>query len=207
MLGFPQGEFKNNLDAVGGAAELEALYCPMTNPFSFGLELGYLNYGSETRREPFSSTIPDVQVDVSTTNNIVLGHFLLRAQRKTGMFRPYLDGIVGINYLYTRTSVDNIDDPDFKEVTSSTNLDDVVFCYGGGGGLMIKVYSGPEALNEDKNPLSAVLIDFRVRYLAGGLGEYLKEGSVRREGERVIYDINKSRTDLLTFQLGVVLEF
>jgi hypothetical protein len=60
-LAFPQGEFKDNVDRLGYGGSLQFLFFdPQPGlPVSFGLNLGYLNYGSESRREPFSSTIPD----------------------------------------------------------------------------------------------------------------------------------------------------
>jgi len=51
------------------------------------------------------------------------------------------------------------------------------------------------------------LIDLRVRYLAGAQAEYLKEGSIRREAGRVVYDIKKSTTDLLSIQVGIAIRF
>jgi len=46
-----------------------------------------------------------------------------------------------------------------------------------------------------------------MRYIIGGEAEYLKKGSIRRENSKVSYDIIKSKTDLLTAQIGVALEF
>ena len=56
MLGFPQGEFKDNIDRLGFGLSGEVLFFNSSErlPFGFGLNVGYMNYGSESRQEPFS---------------------------------------------------------------------------------------------------------------------------------------------------------
>ena len=89
---------------------------------------------------------------------------------------------------------------------SSTNLEDVVFSYGAGGGLMIRVKKKSENGSEGSKQ-TEILVDFRVRYLFGGEADYLKEGSIRRDSGNVEFDITRSRTDLLTFNIGVAFTF
>ncbi len=61
----PQGKFRDNIDRNGFGFSGHGLIKPSPLiPLKFGIELGYINYGSETRREPFSYTIPDVTVKV-----------------------------------------------------------------------------------------------------------------------------------------------
>jgi hypothetical protein len=201
IVGAPQGEFKNNLDATGYGITGHIGYSPKTQPLMIGIELGYMNYGSETRTEPFSTTIPDVFVNVSTTNNLVLTHLFLRAQPTKGTIRPYLEGLVGVSYFFTETKIENKNHGG-EEIASNTNQDDATFSGGGGVGAMVKVYGKVT----EKQTLE-VLLDFRTRYLLGGEAEYLKKGSIRREVGRVVYDINKSKTNLLTFQFGVAIRF
>lgn len=213
MLGFPKGEFKDNVNATGIGGGGEFAYSPKSVPLGIGASLGYMVYGKESRREPFSTTIPDVTVEVVTTNSIMVGHLFLRVQNKKGMLQPYMDGLVGFNYLSTDTEIKNINRSDDGEIASSTNLDDAVFSYGIGGGLMMKVYTGnvfkdsTKTDREGQRKKYSLLIDLRMRYITGGEAEYLKKGSIRRENGKVSYDITKSKTDLLTAQIGVILEF
>jgi hypothetical protein len=213
MVGFPQGEFKDNIKATGIGGGGEFAYSPKSVPLGIGASLGYMVYGRESRREPFSTTIPDVTVEVVTTNNIMMGHLFLRVQNKKGMLQPYMDGLVGFNYLFTDTEIKNINRPEYGEIASSTNLDDAVFSYGIGGGLMMKVYTGnvfKDSTKTDKKGQRkkySLLIDLRMRYTIGGEAEYLKKGSIRRENSKVSYDIIKSKTDLLITQIGIILEF
>ncbi len=200
LMGFPQGEFDDNVEENGYGIGGDFLYSPSFIPFGIGASFGYMRYGTQTRREPFSTTIPDVEVDVKTTNNIVLAHLLFRAQLKSGPIRPYVDGLLGFNYLFTETSIEDVDDR--VEVASSDNLDDGVFSYGGGGGFTAKLYSGS---TEDSQRFS-LWLDCRVRYIVGGKAEYLKKGSIRTVGGKVAFDVIESKTDILTAQIGLTIE-
>lgn len=204
-LGFPQEEFERNVDNTGFGIGLDFTVAPSLSPVSFGGSFGFLIYGSETRQEPFSTTIPDVTVEVETQNSILQGHLLMRLQPNSGFVRPYIDGLLGFNYLFTQTEIK--DDSFGEEIASSTNFDDFAFSYGAGGGFMIRVYDGPAHKGLIPAKVPTVLIDLRIRYLKGGEAEYLKEGSIGREAGRVFYDVSKSETDLITSHIGVVLEF
>ena len=202
LLGFPQGDFKDEVDKTGVGIAGEFLYSPKGSIFGIGASLGFMIYGHETRAEPFSYTIPNVFVDVTTDNNIFLGHILMRIQPKVGPIRPYAEGLLGLNYLYTKTSIK--DQGDLGEtIASSTDFEDGVFSYGAGGGVMIQLYSG----DPTGGKLWRLMLDLRMRYIIGGEAEYLKEGSISYEGLNVIYDVSKSKTDLMTAQIGVTFEF
>jgi|WetSurMetagenome_2_1015567.scaffolds.fasta_scaffold356980_1 hypothetical protein len=201
QTGFPQGDFKDHLDDNSYGLDGEFIYSPGKSPLGIGLSLGFGVYGSEERREPFSSTIPDVTVKVTTTNNILQGHLVFRVLPKQGQLRPYADGLIGFNYLFTETKISDRSDGD--EVASSTNSDDGVFSYGFGGGLLIHLgTSGKESGRQIFWDL-----DLSTRYLLGDEAEYLKEGSIHIDGTSVIYDKIKSKTDLLTVRLGVAASF
>lgn len=199
--GFPQGDFKDQVDnnafGIGG----QIFFAPSKSPMAIGLEFGFMNYGDESRREPFSTTIPDVTVEVNTSNNIVQGFLVLRANLPSGPIRPYADGVLGFNYLFTETSISDASDGD--EVASSTNLDDAVFAYGFGGGVSIPVWKSPA----DKAKPIEVAIDGGLRYVIGGEAEYLKKGSIRRENGQVIYDVSRSKTEMLRMHIGVMVRF
>lgn len=206
FVGLPQGPFKDNVENAGVGLTANIGYAPREVPFMVGLEFGFMNYGTDRRREPFSTTIPDVTVDVESSNNFALGHLLLRLQPNTGSIRPYLEGAAGFHYLFTSTSIKNIGG-EGEEIASSTNLDDITFSLGGGGGVLIRVWQKDQDDDDEENPLSAAMIDLRLRYLSGGEAEYLKEGSIRRENGRVVYDVKRSKTDLLSVQIGVSVTF
>jgi hypothetical protein len=148
-----------------------------------------------------------VTVDVETTNNFALGHLFLRLQPNSGSIRPYLEGALGGNYLFTKTSIKNHGNGG-EEVASSTNLDDVAFSYGGGAGLLVVLaHYDSEGSRGDDSKISDLLLDVRCRYLAGAEAEYLKEGSIRRVAGQVVYDVIRSQTNLLSLQIGIAVRF
>ena len=110
-LGFPQNDFAENVDNIGFGATGLFLYNFPRSPLSIGGSLNFLIYGSETYEEQLIGGVP-VFVDVTTTNNIVMGHLLLRLQPPRGPFLPYVDGLLGFNYIWTRTSIEDQDDLD-----------------------------------------------------------------------------------------------
>ncbi|MCD6594073.1 hypothetical protein J7L68_00130 [bacterium] len=213
IFGIPQGEFRDNIDRLGYGIGGRLVYLP-NDIFAIGGALGILAYGNEVREEPFSYTIPDVTVRVTTTNNFFFGHIIAQVAAPMGYVKPYIEGHFGFNYLWTETSIENMgSSDDDNEIASSTNFDDIVFCYGGGGGLMVKVYEEKHKTNiihhkKSKGDLNKVYIDIKAIYTLGGTAEYLKEGSVHQgESGTVEYDVSKSKTDLLTVQVGLVFEF
>jgi hypothetical protein len=201
-VGFPHGDFKTQLGRNAYGAGGQFFFFPRNFPLAIGVEGGWMNYGSESRREPFSTTIPDVTVDVNTSNNLVQGFLIGRIQLPKGPIRPYGDYLIGFNYLFTETKISNSNNSS-QEVASSTNQDCTVFAHGFGGGLMIPVYKSPAS----KPKPFEVLIDAGLRYIYGGFADYLKKGSIRREDGTVIYDLTHSKTDMLRLHIGAAIRF
>lgn len=200
LLGVPQGEFRDNVDNLGFGVDVFGGLGIGASPVVLGLDVGFLIYGRERRSEPFSNTIPDVTVDVETTNNIVQSHFVLRLQPPNGTVRPYADGLFGFKYLFTETRIESERFQDNEPIASSTNFDDFALSYGIGGGLNIDVYRpGPE----DQTELRAVAVHIGVQYLLGSEADYLQEGSIRRVNGSVSFDVERSRTTFLEPYLGV----
>jgi hypothetical protein len=206
MLGFPQGEFKQNVENAGLGANFYYAYHFPRSLFSVGVSFAFLIYGSETRVEPLSPTIPDITVDVTTKNSILLCHLFLRLQPQKGTFRPYLDGLVGLNYLTTDTSIDNYNDYDgYDNDISSNNYNDLAFSYGVGVGAMVNLLQVRRY--ESGRRIFSMDLDVGVRYIRGGEAEYLKEGSIHRQNGTVSYDVYRSRTDLLGAYIGLSFNF
>ena len=87
IAGVPQNEWRENLSEEGYGV-LGHIGCFVGDtPFMIGAHIGYMNYGTEKRREYFSYTIPDVSVNVRNTNNIAVLHGFARVQPQKGFFR------------------------------------------------------------------------------------------------------------------------
>ncbi len=209
-LGFPQGEFKENVEQIGlGATGYFGFIFP-NSPIILGGSVSFIIYGSETREEPWSETIPDVYVDVTTTNSIIMAHIFLRIQQTKGFFQPYIEGLIGLSYFTTDTRV--TDQGDYEDIASSNNLSDITFSYGFCTGLMIRVWEKTYEKDSDyyrpsDSRMKTIFIDIGARYLKGGEAQYLKEGAIHIEDSDVKYDISKSTTDIFIPYIGVAFQF
>lgn len=202
IVGIPVDEFADNVDNVGFGLNVTGGVGFKTVPFMIGLDLGYMIYGFERRSEPFSTTIPDVTVDVETSNNIVLGHLVFRVQPQQGTFQPYLEGLFGFKYLFTSTSIQN----QFSDenIASSTNFDDFASSYGAGAGMVVQIVQRENEVGRQ----SSILLHLGFRYLLGSNAEYLQRGSIERlSNGDIAFEVAQSRTDLIMPMLGATFTF
>ena len=196
--GVPLGEFENSIDSAGGVSGHVGVGLG-ESVVSLGGEVGFLWYGGESRTVPLSTTIPDALVNVNTNNYFLMTHARLRVQPREGRWRPYLDGLLGFNYIFTRTSVDvggSAGGSSLSSIAGTTNIGDFGLSYGGGGGVMVAFSSWPSSLS----------LDVSMRYIAGSEADYLTEGAIRREGGQAFLDVSSSRTDLFAVYVGVIWE-
>ncbi len=230
-LGFPQEGFRDNVDNDGYGGGFYIMGWVPGTPIVGRLSSDIMQYGSENRTAPWSTTIPDIFVDVSTSNNLAAGHLFLRLQPTRGFIQPYVEGLVGFHYLWTTTSVRD-QGSDSEEIASTKHLSDFTFSYGVGAGLMFRVWGPsedsdpftltdlantgssndePEEVGEedeeaddgDDGKLESVGIFLDVRYIQGGEADYLREGSIEIDGGKVSYDVRHSRTDIVIVRIGI----
>jgi hypothetical protein len=197
----PQRAFKDNVGNNGfGLGGSFGLQIP-ESPVYLGAEFDFATYG-QAGYEVFLAGLP-VRVKVQTDNSILQGLLMLRLQPPTGPVRPYADGLFGFNYLFTTTSIK--DRQQDSEVASDTNQDDTALAYGGGGGIMLRLWRRDPV--PEKRGVRAVLLDLRARYIVGGEAKYLKQGTIQVVDNRLVYDLHQSKTDLVTVGAGVTIEF
>jgi len=195
---FAVGDFSERVNlAAGGLFQFDVGLGDSI--FSLGGEVGYMGYGHMNRNVDVSSLIPEIPhatLAVSTTNYMVPMHGRLRAQRKYGRWRPYADALFGGNLISTDSSIDcsTNDSGTCSGDTSATNAEDLVLSVGVGGGLMIAFTPRP----------GVPRLDLSFRYLRGGEGTYLTKGAIRREGSVAIFDLSRSRTDMVAFYIGAI---
>lgn len=200
-LGSPMGSFQQSLDRNSYGLDMGATYQIPNSPIHIGGGLVYQNYGWTERSEYFSPDIQEVKLRVRTTNNMVTPHFLMRIEPNMGVISPFVEGIIGFNYLYTESSV--LDDWAEEEIASSVNYDSYTSSSGIGGGVKVRLYEG---YDEDGDFFGISLI-VKAKYMLGGEADYLKEGGLSRTRRGLNYDVSRSRTDLTTFNVGFVFNF
>ncbi|MFC1499756.1 hypothetical protein ACFL6T_01910 [Candidatus Zixiibacteriota bacterium] len=201
-FGFPSGEFKEHVNMGFGLDITGGVQLPRS-PVFLGAELGFLIYGRESRREPFSTTIPDVEVRVITTNNIFNGHLFLRLQPGVGSIRPYFGAWLGFKYLFTMTEIRNVWDSDDEPIAHSTNLGDIAFSRGAGCGVAINLWEESWDSEDSVGRPVGLQLDIGLRYLLGSEADYLKRGSIERVDGNIRFDIERSRTDIIQLMIGL----
>lgn len=204
----PQGEFKDNMDRLGWGFGLMGGYKFEYSPVLIGLEFGFMNFGNDRREEPLSSTIPDLRVDVRNSYNLINGDLLLRFIAPPSMIRPYVDGLIGFNYFYTETVIEERGGSAHSEVMRDTNHEDVTLSYGLGAGLNVRVYQYT-GFNDERGTSSpaGIYLNFSGRYMFGRNADYMRKGSIQIEDGEVFYDVFESATNMLYFKAGVVFQF
>lgn len=205
----PRGEFDLNTDNGFGVA-LAYLYSPHpSRAFSFGATGTFQSYGSSERRTGLSNTIPDVQVDVNTSNNNAYAGGLLQLAAPLGPVKPYARGSAGVGWFFTTTS---IEDTRFGEtILSDTNQSDATWMWTAGGGLQVRIWQGdarPSVEGPTREPVRAYL-DFAGHAMRGGQVEYLREGSLVTDDGVLAIDERLVESDIEAMQyvIGVTFEF
>ena len=211
VISTPRGEFDDNTDTGFGFTGSYLRSITSNRVVGIGLSGSFLSYGSTSRRAPLSNTIPDITVEVETSNNtaFVLGVFEVRVP---GRIQPYLQATGGGGFFYTTTSLE--DTRTDEVILSDTNQSDATWVWGGGGGLRFRVWeSTPDpqqaTRGDEVRPHARAYIDVGARYLKGNEVEYLKEGSlVTDDGE---FDIDprlaRSEIEVVQYQIGVTVTF
>jgi hypothetical protein len=199
---FPLEEFKTQLDGMGWGGGLDFSYRLPRSPLYVGLSASYFIYGSQSRWEPMSVYLPDIQVKVITTNSLINGFVFLRFQPPRGELRPYLDGLIGFQHLTTDTRL-RFTDYDDDGLPSTNHWNDTAIGYGVGGGLMIDLLRKG---GRRSRPFS-VELDIGFRYIKGGTATYLTEDSIEISENEIVYYYSESATDLVAARIGVSFGF
>lgn len=207
-LSFPQGELDENTDTGFGFAGSYTYALTRNRAVGIGAAISVLSYGSTERRVPLSNTIPDIRVDVETSNDMGFVQGMLQLKAPGGAVQPYGNVTGGLAWFATTTT---LRDRRFdQEVLSDTNQSDATWVLGAGGGLQIRVWTGqpdPSYGNEPRGEPTRAYVDVGARYMKGGEVDYLKEGSlVTPEGD-VEIDPVRSEIELTQVTVGVTFEF
>jgi len=200
MLGYPQGDFRKNVDQLGFGFQIQGMLWAPTHekPFSIGLDGGYLIYGHTSERREWTG-FPGVYLNLTRTNSMAHLHLVLQVSPFFGTVRPYIEGLFGGSYIFTTSEVKN--ENGNQQIASSTNYDDFTWNYGGGGGILFK-------LTDNLDHISSIYLDIKARYLFGTEASYLTEQSIFVNSlGQTIYQAKKSKTDFFTFHIGVVAYF
>jgi hypothetical protein len=191
----PQGEFRNYVDgAIGLNGHL--IHQFGDGIVAFRADVGYLLYGSATRRQSLGGgAFGLIAMDVTTSNNIVNGGLGLQIMAPIGAVRPYVNGNLGFSYFFTESSIAG-SDYDNEPFASTNNFDDGGFSTNWGGGFYIPIKLGI------KHP---VILDLGFASHNNGEMRYLTKESIDIEdlSSTPLITPVRSSANFLTFKLGV----
>ncbi len=190
-IGIPQGEFAENVAIAGGVGG--AGIWGLGSVLGLRADLGFLIYGSETRRVPLGGgALGLINVDVTTTNTIVGGGVGAQLGLPGGRLTPYLGGMIGFSAFTTTSSVEG-SNSDNEPFASTTNSSDGVFAQTALAGLYVPLARG------------SVMLDLGVRHTWNGRKvRYLTEGDITEDANGdIVLTPRESRAEILTIVLGV----
>jgi hypothetical protein len=195
LLGLkPQGDFAEQINFAGGIGGSFLYGLDPQGIISLRVDLGYLLYGSERYRVPLGGgPLGLINVDVNTTNNIVVGGLGLQLMQPGPTVRPYANATAGFSYFFTSSSVTGTQQE--TPFASSTNYSDGGFAWSAGGGLYVPLRAGS----------SNIQLDLGAKWLDNGRREYLRPDGITFVGSDV--QLNPVRTEApgLQFHLGIVI--
>ncbi len=225
-MGIPANQFRDATTANAWGGSISAFF-PFDRkiPIFLGVDFGYMVYGINNNRQRINGTISvgnqviqTIPLDyrITTTNNLLSGHLVLRIRLPLKLIQPYFDGCVGFKNFYTRTTIADETNKNLYNnnpfynysntySNSVTNLSDVAFSYGGGGGFLIG--SGP------------IRLDIRCIYLLGEQARFFDRSSTSNWSVNFSQNTNqfnsnvdinlakRSRTDMFYAQIGMVISF
>lgn len=190
----PRGELAERMDTgVGLGGQLLVRLDP-AGALALRVDGAGVTYGSERGRAPLSPTVPRIEVEVTTRNNILLLGAGPQLTLPAGPFRPYLNAAAGLGYFYTESSVRGTRDHRRRDFARTTNFSDTKLSYGAGGGLQLGLRPGRRPLH----------LEIDVQYRRHGHTRYLTEGDIREdETGRLIIQPVSSDADLWVLRLGL----
>ncbi len=190
----PQGEFRDYVRGAFGITGHIVHAFDRAGVIALRGELGYLNYGSKTYRQALGGgALGLINVDVTTSNNIVFGGLGLQVMAPTGAVRPYATGSIGFTSFFTTSSVEG--SQNIEPFAQTENFSDGGFTTLWGGGLHFPVRGGAKPIAIDLGALMHKNSDI----------QYLTKSSITiidSATPPVITPV-RSAADFITFRLGV----
>lgn len=204
LFALPAGVFAENVpqSAVGISVSLGSRLIKGI-PVLLGGGLDFLVYGYESRREPYSISIPDFEVRQTTWNNIMNAYIFARWQPDRNPVQPFLEGILGFKYIFTDSHNVRVGYAEGYPIPRTTDLSDYAFSLGAGAGLSLLLRHPSEGGGRSGRKRAGMNLEIGVRLLAGSRAEYLKKGSITRVEDAVEYDVHHSRTDMVILSTGL----
>ena len=199
-VGLPQGDFNDNLNGVGIGGGGSIFIRIGNQPIYFGGEFGIMGYERLTQYATVNIAGFFREYELQTRSSILTAHvgFRVRPQLNSPVI-PYIDGLIGLKSLFTRTNLNDLELPDEDNpIESRKEQGGLAFSYGGALGLQLDIFS-----------TSDIIIDLKCSYLPGANASYLVlrddiDGQVFDDPIDA-YNEKASPTDLIIPQIGITI--
>lgn len=203
-MGVPVGNFKeaikNSFGDIGFGGGFHLLLNPkkeVYSPVLVGLDFNYLNFGKE--KIPSSQYFPQLK---TTFNYFTIGPmFRVLLSKKDQGIIPFLDGMVGMKIMNSKTKVDNtiVDtllDEEYLESLLSTNYE------GLNTGFGVGIYKKSSVKIPDEVAVSWFI---KLMFQYGDQTKFVKRNSVRVDDEgQLTYETGRTQTSLVNLQFGIL---
>jgi len=190
----PLGEFNEYVRVGGGILGFGRLQLDERGLVSLRLQGGFLTYGRETERVCLSETVGcRIEVDLTTSNNILLMGIGPELGVPLGNARMYGNAMLGFDYFSTDSQVSGSFEQ--EPFASTRNFGDGGLSWNLGGGLELPIARARAA---------PIALDVGLSYQGNGRREYLTRGDIRdRPDGSLEFDVKRSDANFLVWRLGV----
>jgi hypothetical protein len=191
----PVGDFDQGVDLSGGVGAHLLYRLTPSGSLALRADAGFFFYGRERKHVSLGPQLGRISTDIVTSNSYVFAGVGPQIAVPSGRFSLYLNGTAGVKYLATSSSLagENSEDGSF----GTTNFDAAAFAWAAGGGVYIPVRRG----------LRPVSIDLGARYHGGPEVRYLVKGDIIDTPDGISFDPRHTRTDMITYQVGITAGF
>ncbi|MFN0032138.1 MAG: outer membrane beta-barrel protein [Flavobacteriales bacterium] len=171
------------------------------SPFEIGIGGAWNSMGSQSEDvSAFAGVDADgdsiyEQGTMRIRSNMNRFQVLARFRPFNGMIQPYGDLVMGAETFKTKTDI-TLDNNGYTEANNDVRQHfAMTYSYGWAAGLRIRIADN-------------IFIDGRFESLTGGMVSFVDQESIQVIDEsNITFDLNESRTDKYTFQLGLAIGF
>ena len=224
-------EYRLATNSLPFGMNLSYVYQPSVKvPLGIGVNFNCLSVGSKTVDRALTADITAngilldqlyIPLEFQIHNNIIATHLDGRFIAPTNVVKPYVDGLLGFNYLWTSTAVYDRSDKGYFNadenglITRKTQIDDFTYSVGAGTGVIIQIgrrsfinagahylFSGI-AQYYDRSQIKDWDIELNVSGVSQNAGQNTFE-----PGDMTYSAVpKKSKTDMLMIQAGFTFNF
>jgi len=195
----PQNDFYSNMKHSGPGLSLYGGYTFAPVPVTIGLQSDLLFYGSYTKYYTHRNPAGWVYArdTVSFTNLVIpITAFVQFRPSVSDIVFPYMEAFAGVTMISASADFKTVGYEDTKNEFNAT------LNYGLGVGTMVKLVDFITL----PNFRSCMLLDMKARYMRGRNTNYFIVERINQDSSPE-FKKSESKTDMVTFQVGLVFEF